>query len=166
MGIAHLFNIRHKSVGKRAVRVEITVVILFPGARVYLVDIYGRLIDVFAVSALHPLFVVPLVAIVDFIVFCSRTGARFHMKAVWVALHKRSSVGSGYTIFIHIVGLDILDFSLPNAAAVFERLHRIFSLRPIVKISRNADIFCVRRPNSENHGILIFSVGAEILIRI
>ena len=25
------------------------------------VDIYGRLIDVFAVSALHPLFVVPLV---------------------------------------------------------------------------------------------------------
>ena len=63
MGVTHFLDIRNKLVSKVTVGIEVAVVVHFPRARVNLVDVDGRLIDVGFFSLFKPRRVAPFIAV-------------------------------------------------------------------------------------------------------
>ena len=163
MRVAHILDIRHQFIGKRAVGIEIPVLILLPRACVHFVDVDGGFINVLFPPCRKPRTVGPFVAVRNLIIFGRRAGTRFHVYAVRIAFHKRLARLRHNIIFVSVILLDVRQCQLPDAAALRYRLHRCGKHIPIVKIPDHADRSGSRRPNTEAYAVRRF-VRTEILV--
>ena len=160
VGVAHLRQIRHQLVRQRPVGVGGAVLIELPGARVHLVDVHRRGIDVPGVELFQVFVVVPLVARhVEEFGGVGRTGLR--MEGVGIRLHAAHAVRPGDGVFIGVILFHAGKGKLPDA--VRDLLHGGGLFIPAVELPCHAHGFGSRRPDTE-HGAVLRGVCTEVFI--
>ena len=166
MGIAHVLNIRYKLVGKVTVGIEVSVIMHFPRARMNLIDIDGRLINIRFPSLFQPRRVAPFIA-VKLVILRSSSRSCFTVESIRVSLVNFSAVSGDDMILVVVIDINAGDKALPYASVV-KLFHRSGVCIPVVEVSDDADALCMRSPDTER-GEIFFALcfmRAEVFVRL
>ena len=114
MGIAHIFNIRHKLIRQFGIIIGDTVLLHFPAASMQLVDAHRAVDHIIFLLRIFPCGIVPVKA-GNIKNFAAVGRAGFGMERIRVSLVHQLIRRGGNAVFINIIDFDAGNEQLPNA---------------------------------------------------
>ena len=133
-----------------------------PGARVHLVDVQRRVVDLIRPPVIHPLPVRPAKA-VGIKQAAGRAGALFRPEAVGIRLPECLPVAGVDGVFVVVARVQSVDLRLPEA--VRELAHHVDLRRPGIKIPHHRDEQGIRSPDAKD-GASFRQTGTERGVRV